>query len=44
MDEKVLNMYKTMVQRYKHKRISREDYDSFHNYNIESNTIDRDKE
>ena len=26
------------------KHITREEYDSFHNYNIESNSIDRDRE
>ena len=44
MDEKALNMYKSMVRRNKHKLISREEYDSYHNYNIECNSIDRERE
>lgn len=44
MDQKMLDMYKKMVKRQKHKRITRNDYDTNHNYNNETNEANYERE
>ena len=40
----MLDMYKKMVKRQKRKRITRDEYDSIHNYNTETGDASYDKE
>ena len=42
MDTTYLNKFRRKKKKFR--RITQEEYDSFHNYNIESNSIDRDRE
>ena len=40
----MLDMYKKMVKRQKHKLITRNDYDTNHNYNNETNEANYERE
>ena len=40
----MLDMYKKMVKRQKYKRRSKDEYDSIHNYNTETNDASYDRE
>lgn len=42
MNATYLNKFRNKKKKFR--RITQEEYDSFHNYNIESNSIDRDRE
>ena len=46
MDQKMLDMYKKMVSRYKSKKkhVSKKDYDDVHDHNTESNDANYERE